>query len=87
MDNLIINPHTSEKAKTNIRIFKVLKNANKPEIKKQAENLLGLKVKKINIINVLPKTRQLGKIKGYKKGYKKAIIYLYEQEIKGKKSK
>lgn len=62
---IIIKPHTSEKGKN---IFIVAKNANKSEIKK------FFKVKKVNIINVKPKKRRLGKIEGWRKGYKKVII-------------
>lgn len=72
---IIIKPHTSEKGKN---IFIVAKNANKREIKKV------LNVKKVSIINVKPKKRRLGRIEGWRKGYKKAII---NEEFESEKTK
>ena len=59
-------------------VFKVDKNANKPEIKKAVEELFGVKVKKVNIINVKGKTKVFRGIKGKRPSYKKAIVTLEE---------
>ncbi|MFH1036874.1 MAG: 50S ribosomal protein L23 [Patescibacteria group bacterium] len=55
-------------------IFNVYKNANKNEIRKEVENIYGVNVVSVNIINVHGKKRRLGKTMGIKPGYKKAIV-------------
>ena len=59
-------------------VFKVLKRANKTEIKKAVEDLYKVKVEKVNIINTKRKKRRLGRVEGFKPGYKKAIVSLKE---------
>lgn len=77
-------PHISEKAtvlaEENKYIFKVYSQTNKIETKKAIENLYGVKVKDVNIINVHRKRRILRGIKGFKSGYKKAVVTLKEGE-------
>ncbi len=71
-------PHITEKAtdltKSNQYVFKVFPKANKVEIRKAIEEIYGVDVLSVNIINVPSKRRRLGRISGWKKGYKKAII-------------
>lgn len=71
-------PHVTEKAtaliEENKYVFKVLPRTNKIEIKKAVENLYGVDVIKVRIINVPRRRRRLGKQKGWRKGYKKAIV-------------
>ena len=55
-------------------VFNVLAVANKNEIKKAVEDLYGVNVKNVRIINIPRKQRRLGKQKGWRKGYKKAIV-------------
>lgn len=69
--------HTSEKGDY---IFKVPRWANKNEISKVIEKEYKVKPRKINIINISAKRRRLGRIEGWKKGYKKAIIFLKANE-------
>ena len=81
---ILAKPHVTEKT-TNLEtqgkyIFRVYFNANKQEIKKAIRDLYGVKVEKINIINVPRKPRKLGRSQGYKSGYKKAIITLEKGE-------
>lgn len=70
--------HVTEKATgleaENKYVFNVLAAANKSEIKKAVEDLYGVNVKNVKIINIPRKQRRLGKQKGWRKGYKKAII-------------
>lgn len=77
---VIENPIISEKAtfleEENKYVFKVAKKTNKIEIKKAIESLYGVKVKKVSIVNVKRKKRRLGRVEGYKPGYKKAIVSL-----------
>jgi large subunit ribosomal protein L23 len=58
--------------------FEVIKNANKIEIKKAAEELFGIKVSKVNTMNVRGKLRRRGRTQGYTPSWKKAIITLTE---------
>jgi len=61
-------------------VFKVKPQANKPEIKKAIQDLYGVKVEKVMIINIPKKPRRLGKSQGFRSGYKKAIVKLVEGE-------
>lgn len=83
---LISAPHVTEKAtdlgEKNQYTFRVLKNANKTEVKKAVENIYKVNVEAIKIINVRPKKRRLGRIEGRRKGYKKAMVKIKKgQEI------
>jgi len=76
------SPHITEKAtdltKKNQYVFKVFPRANKSEIRKAIGGLYGVDVISVKIINIPPKKRRLGKISGWKPGYKKAIIVIKE---------
>ena len=76
------SPHISEKAtnlaQKNQYVFNIWKDANKPEIKKAIEEVYGIDVLSVKIINIPGKKRRLGKISGFKKGYKKAIVRIKE---------
>ena len=71
-------PHITEKAtqlsQKNQYIFKVYPRANKAEIKKAIEDLFDVNVVGVRIVNIPRKQRRLGRISGFRKGYKKAII-------------
>lgn len=75
-------PHITEKATAltgkNQYIFNVKPKANKIEIKKALEELYGVEVVAVRIINIPAKKRRLGRISGWKQGYKKAIIRIKE---------
>ncbi len=58
--------------------FLVEQSANKNEVKKVIEAIYKVKVNNVNIINVKPKKRRLGKTLGVKPGYKKAVVTLQE---------
>jgi len=79
---ILIEPHVTEKTtdlvKKNQYVFEVYPRANKMEIKKAIENLYGIDVLDVKIINVPRKRRRLGRISGWKKGYKKAIVKIKE---------
>ncbi len=61
-------------------IFEVASSATKNEIKKIIQDLYGVKVWRVNIINVSGKKRRVGKHEGFKPGFKKAIVFLPEGE-------
>jgi large subunit ribosomal protein L23 len=75
-------PHITEKATAlagkNQYVFKVWPKANKTEIKKAIESLYEVDVLDIKIINIPAKRRRLGRISGWRKGYKKAIVRIKE---------
>ena len=81
---ILKEPHISEKAtvlaEENKYVFKVYPQANKIETKKAVENLYGVRVRDVNIINVHRKRRILQGIEGFKTGYKKAIVTLEKGE-------
>ena len=72
--------YTSEKATAlssfSQYVFKVFDNATKNEIRKQVEKSFSVKVKGVKIINLPEKSRTIGRHKGFKKGFKKAIVVL-----------
>lgn len=73
-------PHVTEKAtdlnKQSQYVFKIWPNANKIDVKKAIEDLYGVDVQGVNVIKVPRKRRRLGRIRGWRKGYKKAIVKL-----------
>ncbi|OIP74767.1 MAG: 50S ribosomal protein L23 [Parcubacteria group bacterium CG2_30_36_18] len=79
---ILRTPHITEKAtdlvKKNQYVFKVFPEANKTEIKKAIEDLYGVDVESVKTINIPRKKRRLGRIKGWRKGYKKAIVKIKE---------
>ena len=56
--------------------FKVAKDATKVDIKKAVETLFGVKVEKVNTMNVRGQLRRYGRFEGYKASWKKAIVTL-----------
>jgi len=57
--------------------FAVAKGANKPEIAKAVETLFkGVKVDKVNTLNMKGKPRRYGRFEGYTSDWKKAVVTL-----------
>jgi large subunit ribosomal protein L23 len=79
---ILKSPHITEKAtelaSKNQYTFLVWPEANKVEIKKAIEDLYKVKVTDVNIINIPPKKRRLGRTLGWRKKYKKAIVAIQE---------
>jgi len=59
-------------------VFKVFDNATKNEVKKQVERGFSVKVRGVKIVNLPRKSRTIGRHKGFKRGFKKAIVALEE---------
>ena len=80
--DIIRYPVITDKATKNIEnntyCFKVIAQSNKTEIKKAIETVFDVKVKKINTIQAPPKTRTIGRFKGKKTRYKKALVKLQD---------
>ena len=82
---ILIQALVSEKAtelqeKQNCYVFKVVKNANKLEIKNAVEKNFNVKVTSVTVLNVKGKTKRLGRFEGRRAGWKKAFISLKEGE-------
>jgi len=78
------SPHITEKAtdlvEQNKYVFKVFAGANKIEIKKAIEGLYGVDVLSVRIVNVPAKKRRLGRIEGFRRKYKKAIVTIRKDQ-------
>ena len=78
--DIIIKPIITEKSialtEANKYTFKVMKKANKTEVKKAVETVFGVKVEKVNIMNVTGKKRRVGANVGKKPDWKKAVVTL-----------
>ena len=74
----LIRPRITEKATDlsakNQYVFVVQSSATKKEIAKEVAKRYGVTVEKTRIVNVHPKSMRLGRTRGVKKGYKKAIV-------------
>ena len=77
---IIIDPVITEKSMTAIDqkkyTFKVAKDATKIDIARAVEELFGVKVAKVNTINVRGQQRRMGRYEGYTASWKKAIVTL-----------
>ena len=58
--------------------FKVAVDANKTQIKNAVEEIFGVDVKKVNVMNVNGKLKRMGRTQGRTASYKKAIVTLTE---------
>ena len=80
--DIILRPVITENSMDGIAdrkyTFEVAKDANKVEIKAAVEKLFGVKVAKVNTINVDGKLRRYGRFEGYTASRKKAIVTLTE---------
>ena len=80
--DIILRPVITENSMDGIAdrkyTFEVAKDANKIEIAKAVEELFGVKVSKVNTINVDGKLRRYGRFDGYTASRKKAIVTLTE---------
>lgn len=81
---IIIRPILTEKsyaqmsAERQIFTFEVAQDANRLQVKEAVEKLFEVKVERVNIINVKPKSKRVGKYTGKTNRIKKAIIKLAE---------
>lgn len=78
--DIIRKPVLSEKSYSEIAnkkyVFEVAVGANKIEIKEAIEAVFGVKVEKVNTINVRGKLKRQGRTQGYTAKSKKAIVQL-----------
>ena len=78
--DIIKRPVITEKSMQNVDnkvyVFEVAKDANKIEIGRAIEEIFGVKVAKVNTINMLGKQKRMGVHSGYRADWKKAIVRL-----------
>ena len=74
----IITEKSSDLAQNNTYVFSVDVRANKTQIKLAIENIFDVKVDKVNIVNVKPKKKRVGRYTGKTNRVKKAIVKLSE---------
>ncbi|HHY41608.1 MAG TPA: 50S ribosomal protein L23 [Thermoanaerobacterales bacterium] len=78
--DIIIRPWITEKSmdmqQQKKYVFVVHKNANKTEIKNALESIFGVKVAKVNTINMRGKMKRMGRFVGKRPDWKKAIVTL-----------
>ncbi|WP_119355439.1 50S ribosomal protein L23 [Azohydromonas sediminis] len=84
---VLVAPIVSEKAtrvgeKNNQVLFKVLRNATKPEIKAAVEAMFKVEVESVQTVNQKGKTKRFGRSIGRRDHVKKAYVCLKEgQEL------
>ncbi len=81
LHQIILGPVVSEKStrvaeKRNQAVFKVLRDAEKPEIKEAVEKLFNVKVEGVQTLNVKGKTKRFGRSQGRRSDWKKAYVTL-----------
>ena len=80
--DIIIKPIVTEKSMSDMEegkyTFKVDRRINKSEIKKAIENVFGVKVEKVNTMNMQGKLKRQGAHEGRRQNWKKAIVTLKE---------
>ena len=59
--------------------FKVATDANKTQVKLAIEEIFGVEVKKVNIMNYDGKVKRMGRNVGRTAAYKKAVVTLTEK--------
>lgn len=81
--DIIIRPIITEKSmrlmsEDNKVTFAVAKNTNKVEVAKAVESLFNVNVVKVNILNMKPKPKRVGRYAGKTSAVKKAIVKIAE---------
>ena len=78
---LLIAPHVSEKAarvtdKANQYVFRVLRDATKPEIRAAVQLMFAVEVEGVQVVNVGGKEKRFGRFTGRRSDWKKAYVSL-----------
>jgi len=80
--DVILKPVITEKSMDDAQerkyTFKVAKDANKTEVKLALEEIFGIEIAKVNIMNVKGKVKRMGRTVGRTPDSKKAIVTLKE---------
>ena len=78
---LLVAPHVSEKAsraieKANQYVFRVLRDATKPEIRAAVQLMFAVEVEGVQVVNVAGKEKRFGRSTGRRSDWKKAYVSL-----------
>ncbi|MBQ4311534.1 MAG: 50S ribosomal protein L23 [Oscillospiraceae bacterium] len=80
--DIVIKPIITERSMNGLAdrkyTFKVAKDANKIQIANAVEELFGVKVSKVNTMNVRGRAKRVGMNRGFAPSWKKAIVTLTE---------
>ncbi len=83
-NEILLAPVVSEKSYSLITdrkySFKVHRDAHKTQVRQAVEQLFGVKVENVNILQVRAKPKRRGLFKGTRPGWKKEIVQLREGE-------
>jgi large subunit ribosomal protein L23 len=83
-NEVLLAPVVSEKSYSLIEdrkySFRVHQDAHKTQVRQAVEELFGVKVQAVNIVQVRQKPKRRGMIRGRRPGWKKAIVQLREGE-------
>lgn len=85
--NILLRPHISEKSTKvaeahNQYVFRVVKQANKKQIKYAIQKLFDVEVQAVQVVNTKPEVKKNARGVGIKKGFKKAYVSVKKgQEI------
>ena len=83
-NEILLAPVVSEKSYSLITdrkySFRVHADAHKTQIRQAVEELFGVKVQSVNILQVRAKPKRRGMFRGKRSGWKKAIVQLREGE-------
>ena len=72
----IITENSMDMAAEKKYAFKVAADSNKTEVRQAIEEIFGVDVAKVNIMNVSGKRKRLGRTFGTTSSYKKAVVTL-----------
>jgi large subunit ribosomal protein L23 len=80
---ILLAPHVSEKTaraseQANQVVFRVRRDATKPEIKAAVELMFEVKVDSVNVVNSAGKLKRFGQRLGRRSDFKKAYVRLAE---------
>lgn len=78
---ILLAPHVSEKStlvadQSNQVVFRVAKDATKPEIRKAVETLFKVSVEKVTVVRSQGKRKRFGRLQGRRPDWKKAYVRL-----------
>ena len=79
--SVLLGPHVSEKSarvaeSANQFVFRVRRDASRPEVKAAVELMFEVKVADVNVVNVGGKQKRFGQRLGRRQDYKKAYVRL-----------
>ncbi len=78
--DILIRPLITERSMDDMAekkyTFEVDRRSNKTQIKKAVESIFGVKVQKVNTMNMLGKVKRQGLTSGRRRNWKKAIVTL-----------